>query len=96
MELRPLEHGAQNLHGILQLAVGPAVHGGRAGGGQSEAEQRAQGGRLAGAVRAEEAEHAAGLGLEAQSVDRERRPEPLGERVDLEHRYPGAIVSGAP
>ena len=51
--------------------------------GRIEAEQRAHRGALAGAVRAEEAGHAAGLDVEREMVDGGDAAEALGEVVDL-------------
>jgi hypothetical protein len=99
VELRTLEHCAHHLHGILQGAVRLAVDHRRARARQGEAEQRAQRRGLAGAVRAEEAEHPAGGGLEAEPVHRDVGAEALGQVADLEHAghaSGGTGASGAP
>jgi hypothetical protein len=85
MELRPLEHGAHHPDRVTQHPVGKAVHDGVARGGQREAQQHPQGRRLAGAVRAEESQHAPRLGPEAEAVDSEVRAVPLRQVADLEH-----------
>ena len=63
--------------------------------GQGEAEERAQGRGLAGAVGAEEAEHAARGGLEAEPVDRDVGAEALGQVADLEHTGDASGATGA-
>ena len=49
-------------------------HAGRAGGGGDQGGEHAHGGRLAGAVRAEEAEHLAGGDAEGDVIDRDAAP----------------------
>ena len=70
--------------GSLQVGVGDAVDGGRAGVGADQAEQHPQGGGLAGAVGAEEPGDRAGVDGEGQVVDGGHAAEALGEPVDLD------------
>jgi hypothetical protein len=55
-----------------------------AGVGAEQAEQDADGGRLAGPVRPEEAVHLAGLHLEVEPVQRPRRSERLDQAADAD------------
>ena len=59
---------------------------GRARGGGDQGGEHAHGRRLAGAVRAEEAEHLAGADAEGDVVDREPLTEPLRQVLDDERR----------
>jgi hypothetical protein len=95
VELRAFQHGADDLHRIVQLPVGAALDRGRPRGGQRQAEQRAQRSGLAGTIGSEEAEHAAGGGLEGEPVDRDVRPESLRQVADLEHRWHASAATGA-
>ena len=72
---------------VGQLAVGPAGDGGRAGGRGDQAEEHPQGGRLAGAVGAEEAHDRPGVDLEVELVDGEHVAEALGEALDADGRH---------
>ena len=85
MELWSFEHGANGADGVLQLAVGAPLDRCGARGGQCEAEERAERGGLAGAVRAQEAEHTAGGGFEAETIDRDVCSKALRQVVDLKH-----------
>ena len=67
MKARGLKHGTDLAEGVLQLRVLLAENRRLPGVGVHQTEQDAQRCRLAGAVRAEEADHPAGL-------DREREP----------------------
>ena len=86
MELRALEHGADDPDRIRQQPVREAVDHRVARGGQREAQQHAQCRGLSGAVGAEEAEHAPRARLEAQAVHGEVRAVPLCEVAYLDHR----------
>ena len=72
---------------VGQLPVGPAGDGGRAGGRGDQAEQHPQGGRLAGAVGAEEAGHRALVDLEVELVDGEHVAEALGEPLHADRGH---------
>ncbi len=67
------------------MAVHEAVDGGPARTRRHQAEQHAQGGGLAGAVRAEEADHVAPLDREGEPVDGDQVPEAFGHVVELDH-----------
>jgi hypothetical protein len=63
----------------------------RAGGGPVQAEDEPQRGRLARAVRPQEAGHPAGTDREAQPVQRGHQAKPPGQPIDLDHdRAPSA------
>ena len=85
MELWSFEHGANGADGVIQLAVGALLHRGRARAGQRETEEHAQRGCLPGAVRAQESEHTAGGGFEAETIDRDVCSKALRQVVDLKH-----------
>jgi hypothetical protein len=82
MEAGGLQERADVADGIGQLPVGSAVDPGGPGGRGDQAEQRAQGGGLAGPVGAEEPDHGALVDLEAEVVDGGDRSEALGESLD--------------
>ena len=56
--------------------------------GPGQPEDAAHGGRLARAVRAEEADDPARVGAERGAVERDHRPVAFGEIDDLEHGWP--------
>jgi hypothetical protein len=62
----------------------------RAAGGLDKSEQRVEGRRLAGTVRAEQANHLALMDAERESVEGERVPIALGELLELQHWSRGA------
>ena len=90
MEGRVLEHCAHVRARPLELLVAAAVEGRRPARRPHEPEQRAQRRALAGAVRTEEAGYAPGLDVEAETVDRVDRAEPLVEVTDLDSRHGAA------
>ena len=96
-KLAVLEHGADLRARVRELLVGDAAEGRGAGVRADQAEQHAQRGRLAGAVRAEEAGHAAGLDLEGEVVDGDRRSRSAWSCGDAtwSHRMPGSGPDGA-
>ena len=59
---------------------------GRARGGGDQGGEHAHGGRLAGAVRAEKAEHLTGGDAEGDIIDRDPLPEPLRQMLDDQRR----------
>ena len=67
-----------------QIGVRHAAPGDRPGVRLEDAEDDAHGRRLARPVRAEEAEHLAGLHAEADAIERDDATEPLAEAVDDE------------
>ena len=64
-----LEHDADLGERVAELGVREAVDGGRPGGGRDQADERAQGGRLARSVGTEEPDHLPLVDVEAQVVD---------------------------
>jgi hypothetical protein len=87
MEAGRLQDRTDLMQRLGQVQVDLPVDDGRALVGPHQAEQHPQRGRLPGTVRAEEADHRAALDLEAQVVDREHRPEPLGQAAHLDHGH---------
>ncbi len=80
VEARLLEHHAESRAVAGVAAVGRlAVERQRPGVRRDEAGQQAKGGRLAGAVRAEQAEDLAGRDVEAEAVERGALLESAGE-----------------
>ena len=72
VEARPLDEARDPVHGARSVDERVASEQARgAGGGSDQSEQHAQGGRLAGAVGAEVAEHVARLDGEVDVVDRD-------------------------
>src|SRR5690606_23026633 len=68
-EARILQHGADHTSGISQLRVARAAESGGSRGGLLESEKYAQSRRLAGAVRAEEPCHDAGIDARGEVGD---------------------------
>ena len=93
VEAARLQHGADLAGRVGELAVGPAVDGGGAGGRGDQAEQHAQGGRLAGAVGAEEAGDRPLVDLEVEVVDGEHVAEALGEPVHADRGHGVSFLS---
>src|SRR3954469_463912 len=81
--LRQVADQALRLDGRLDHVVG--ADGDLAGGGRHEAGDHPHGGGLAGAVRAEEAEHLAALDGERDAVDRPLGAKSFHQVVDLDH-----------
>jgi hypothetical protein len=82
---------------VGQVAVGGLDVGGRVaeqpgppGGRPDQPEQQPDGGRLAGPVGPEEAEHLARLDDQLQPVHGDRRPEPLGQPLGPDRLGAGA------
>jgi hypothetical protein len=73
---------------VAEALVRAAVHRCAAGGRTVEPHDHSHGGRLAGAVRAEEAGHAAGVDDERDVVDRELGSVAFGEVLYFDHRWP--------
>src|SRR5829696_8181003 len=80
VEARRLEHGADVTDRLIEGSIGATVDGGRAGGRGDEAEQQAQGRRLAGAVGSEEPDDPAAPELHGVA-------EALGETVECDDRH---------
>ena len=93
VEAGRLQHGTDTGRGVRQVLVVAPGDGRGPGGGMHEAEQHAQGRRLARAVGSEEAGDASGLDGERQVVDGPHRPEGLGESPDLD-RQPASGGAG--
>ena len=68
----------------------------RAGGREEQAAHQLEGGRLAGAVGAEEGEQLAGLDVQAQAVHRRLGAVVLGDVVELDHLRLGYSGPGGP
>ena len=81
-----LEHCADVVDRRIELAVVLSADRRRPCRRVDEAEEYAKRGRLAGAVRAEEARDTAVRNPEREAVDRGRLAEPLAEVDDLDHR----------
>ena len=80
-----VEQGADLAQRLGEGADGAAEHERLAGGRPVEAEDHPHGGRLAGAVRAEEAGDLPGLDVEAEVVDGDDVAVALGEAADGDH-----------
>ena len=86
MKVGRFEHGADAQRGAVDLRVPLSEHLRRAGRRRRQAEQHAQGRRLARAVRAEEAGDRAGLEPEGKVVDGAQLPELLREPLGDDNR----------
>ena len=87
-----LQGRTHDMQRISQVSVAAPVDRRCPGGGGHEAEEHAQRGGLAGAVRAEEPDDAAPLDGEGDVVDGGQAGEALGEPVDFDHRHAGRLV----
>jgi hypothetical protein len=85
MQRSGLQHGPDHAHRAGQLTVGPPLEQ-RAATAADQAEHQVQGGRLAGAVRPQQAGHLARLDRERPVVHGQRATEPLGQSAGLDHR----------
>ena len=83
-----VEQGPDLAQRRSEVDVPLPVDGGDPGGGPVEADHHPHGGRLAGAVRAEEAGDLAGLDVEGQVVDGAHVAVLLGESSNADHGYP--------
>ncbi len=79
VEVGRLEGRADGAQRVGQVAIAPTADGRGAGAGSDQPEQHPQGGRLAGAVRSEEAGDPAGLHLEVEVVDSDELAEAFGQ-----------------
>jgi hypothetical protein len=91
MEHAAVEQRADRVHRVVERGVRLALDGRAAARGAHEPEHDPQCGRLAGAVRAEEADDPARLHREREVVDGERLSEPLRQPCDFDgwHSHPG-------
>ena len=76
--------------GLAADVVAAEEHG--AGRGRQQPGHQADGGRLAGSVRADEAEHGAGLDREVEVGDGDRRPVRLAQVNEADHRWLSSAV----
>ncbi len=87
-----LEHDPDLRERVGELGVREAVDGGAPGGGGDQADERAQGGRLAGSVGTEEADDLALVDVEAQVVDGPHGAEVLGEVLNRDDGHVQVII----
>jgi hypothetical protein len=94
MEVVRLEHRPDPTRRVVELAIPLAEDECLARGRLGEPEQQPQGGRLTGAVRAEEAGDGARAERECELVDGDELAIALGQRAGRGHRIASAGVGG--